>query len=122
MTGTALEDGCELDEVVDTPIVVSGSRKQNENTELQSCPERPQSSVVGSRGRSHWVWEGTPDPSTRVPCHEARLQAHSAVDATCAVPTAAALLAQRGRLFGLSLRNCATLAWCTTQSSNRLRI
>ena len=33
VTGSALERGCELDEVADT-TVVSGSRKQNENTEL----------------------------------------------------------------------------------------
>ena len=36
VTGTALEKGCELDEVADTPVV-SGSRKQNENSELHKA-------------------------------------------------------------------------------------
>ena len=36
VTGTALEQGCELDEVADTPVV-SGSRKKNENTELHKA-------------------------------------------------------------------------------------
>ena len=54
VTGTALEPGCELDEVADAPIDVSGSRKINKNTELQrqsSKPARPQHhSAAGADG------------------------------------------------------------------------
>ena len=55
MTRTALEQGCELDEVADTPVV-SGSRKKNENTELQrqsfnaSKNATPSHSAAGADG------------------------------------------------------------------------
>ena len=51
---------------------------------------------------------GTPDPSRRAPCHEARLQAHST--------------AQREIVQAVMERNCATLVWCTTRSTNQLHI
>ena len=85
---------------------------------------------MGSRGSPMGGWEGTPDPCTRASYHEVRWRVPFTVAATCCRAATAAtglvdstlsLPSQRGRSFEMSLRNCATRVWITTQSTNRLR-
>ena len=74
---------------------------------------------MGSRGGPTRVWEGTPDPSTRAPCHEARLQAHSTAerdDVLCRELSLRNCLHREGRLFATLTRRRPVCSMTETSS------